>query len=53
MTQWIATEVDHHNNVGSAIQQYKAQGWKLHTYTTAGSEGTWGSVKHYLLFSKD
>lgn len=48
-------QVDHHEKVGLIIQEANKDGWRLHTYTTAGPDGSWSgyAINHYLLFEKD
>ncbi len=51
MKEWRCIQVGHHENVGRAIEDWEKQGWRLHTYTTAGmGEGFNKIVNHYLLF---
>jgi hypothetical protein len=53
MKQYRCIQVDHHDSVGKAIEEWESQGWQLHTYNTAGmGEGFNKSVNHYLLFVK-
>jgi hypothetical protein len=45
--------VGHHDSIGGVIQQWEQNGWKLHTYCTAGMGGSLNyTVNHYLLFSR-
>jgi hypothetical protein len=54
LKEWRCILVGHHDNVGQAIIDWEQQGWKLHTYSTAGMGGTWNyTVNHYLLFERD
>jgi hypothetical protein len=55
MKQWIYMQVDHHEKVGPPIQGASKDGWRLHTYTTAGPGNSWSgsTVNHYLLFEKE
>jgi hypothetical protein len=49
--EWRCIVVSHHDNVGRAITDWEAQGWRLHTYNTAGMGGAYNfTVNHYLLF---
>jgi hypothetical protein len=43
--------VGHHDNVGTVIMEWEQNGWTLHTYSTAGMDGSLNyTVNHYLLF---
>ena len=51
MKEWRCILVGHHDEVGGVIAAWEAQGWRLHTYNTAGMGGTYNyTVNHYLLF---
>jgi hypothetical protein len=51
MKEWRCIQVGHHDEVGPAIAQWEAAGWRLHTYNSAGLGQGWGAqVNHYLLF---
>ena len=47
--EYECVQLNHHNKVANKIQEYLMNGWRLHTYQTAGI-GT--DIKHYLLFEK-
>jgi hypothetical protein len=47
MKEYECVQVTHHKDVAPMIRM--ENGWHLHTYQTAGSQGT---VNHYLLFEK-
>ena len=36
MKEWECVEVKHHKDVGKTIEEYQREGWRLHTYQTAG-----------------
>jgi hypothetical protein len=49
--EWRCIVVGHHDNVGNAIMEWEQQGWRLHTYSSAGMGGSLNyTVNHYLLF---
>jgi hypothetical protein len=52
MKEWRCILINHHDDVGKAISAWEAQGWRLHTYNTAGmgSGPLDKTVNHYLLF---
>jgi len=51
MKEWRCIQVGHHDEIGRVITNWEAQGWRLHTYNTAGfGEGLSSKVNHYLLF---
>ena len=51
LREWRCVEVGHHENVGGVIEEWESQGWRLHSYTTAGMGGALNcTVNHYLLF---
>ncbi|HEX9862818.1 MAG TPA: hypothetical protein VGB11_06000 [Candidatus Bathyarchaeia archaeon] len=53
MKEWRCVLVGHHDDVGKTIQEWEKQGWRLHTYATAGTVGTVVYiVNHYLLFER-
>ena len=47
MKEWECVEVEHHKDVGEAIERWQENGWHLHAYQATGRD-VW--VKHYLLF---
>jgi hypothetical protein len=49
MKEYECVQVNHHKNVGKAIQEWQEKGWRLHSYAVAGSPT---AVNHYLLFEK-
>ena len=51
LKDWKCIQVGHHDEVGPAIQEWEAAGWRLHTYTATGL-GSYRNVNHYLLFTK-
>ncbi|MEO9295205.1 MAG: hypothetical protein ABI347_06365 [Nitrososphaera sp.] len=55
MKRWHCVQVDHHERIGGTVEEFGKQGWRLHTYTTAGPSSTFMgyTVNHYLLFEKD
>ncbi len=54
MKEWQCVQVDSHRDVGKTIEQWQRNGWRLHTYQTAGmGAGPMAyKVNHYLLFEK-
>jgi hypothetical protein len=48
LKNWACVQVNHHNDVGSKIEEWERNGWHLHTYTCAQLRGS--TVNHYLLF---
>ncbi|MCW4029654.1 MAG: hypothetical protein NWE92_08415 [Candidatus Bathyarchaeota archaeon] len=51
MKEWRCIMVEHHDTVGPAIIEWEKQGWRIHTYSTAGLVGALNyTVNHYLLF---
>ncbi len=51
MKEWTCIVVGHHNQVGRVIMDFEQQGWRLHSYSTAGMGGSLNyTVNHYLLF---
>jgi hypothetical protein len=53
MKEWIYILIGHHDNVGRAIMEWEKQGWRLHSYNTAGMGGTYNyTLNHYLLFER-
>ena len=55
MKEYECVEVKHYNDVGKTIAEYLKNGWRLHTYQTAGLSGgpVLSFVNHYLLFERD
>ncbi len=54
LKEWKCVLVGHHENIGKVIEEWEKQGWRLHTYQTAGMGGAINyTVNHYLLFEKD
>ena len=55
LKNYECVEVKHHKDVGKKIEEYERNGWRLHTYQTAGMGAGPMSyiVNHYLLFEKD
>lgn len=49
LKEYECVQVTHHKDVSGAIEEWQGKGWRLHTYSPAG---TAGEVKHYLLFEK-
>ena len=54
LKEYECVEVKHHNDVGRTIKEWQKNGWRLHTYQTAGMGAGPMSyeVNHYLLFEK-
>jgi len=53
LKEWECVQVKDHKDVGKTIGEWQRNGWRLHTYQTAGSAGPMSSfVNHYLLFEK-
>jgi len=49
--EWRCIVVGHHDSVGEVVMDWEKNGWKLHTYSTAGMGGSLNyTVNHYLLF---
>jgi len=55
LKEYECVEVKHHKDVSKVIEEYQSNGWRLHTYQTAGmGAGPMSySVNHYLLFERD
>ena len=49
MTEWMCTRVKHHRELGSTIEAWQRNGWRLHTYQATGRD-IW--ISHYLLFER-
>jgi hypothetical protein len=54
LKEYECVEVQHHKDVGRTIKEWQKNGWRLHTYQTAGMGAGPMSyeVHHYLLFEK-
>jgi len=54
LKEWKCVQVKDHNDVGRTIDEWQKNGWRLHTYQTAGmGAGPMAyKVNHYLLFEK-
>jgi hypothetical protein len=54
LKDYECVEVKHHKDIGKTIEEYERNGWRLHTYQTAGMGAGPMSyiVNHYLLFEK-
>jgi len=54
LKEYECVEVKHHKDVGRTIKEWQKNGWRLHTYQTAGMGAGPMSyvVNHYLLFEK-
>ena len=54
MKEWACVEVKHHKDIGKTIEEWQKNGWRLHTYQTAGmGAGPMAyNVNHYLLFER-
>ena len=54
LKEWKCVEVKHHKDIGKTIEERQKNGWRLHTYQTAGmGAGPMAyNVNHYLLFEK-
>jgi hypothetical protein len=53
LKEWECVQVKDHRDVGKTIGEWQRNGWRLHTYETAGSAGPMSSfAAHYLLFEK-
>jgi len=54
LKDWECVEIKHHEDVGKTIKEREKSGWRLHTYSTAGSAGPLSYfVIHYLLFERE
>jgi hypothetical protein len=55
LKEYKCVKVEHHKDVNKAIERFQTNGWRLHTYQTAGmGAGPMAyKVNHYLLFEKD
>ena len=54
LKDWECVEVKHNKDVGKTIKEWEKNGWRLHTYSTAGSVGPFSDfVCHYLLFERE
>lgn len=55
MKECVCVEVKNHKDIGKVIEQHQSDGWRLHTYQTAGmGSGPMSyNVKHYLLFERE
>ena len=54
MKEYECVQVKSHKEVGNTIEKWQKNGWRLHTYQTAGmGAGPMSyTVNHYLLFEK-
>jgi len=54
LKEWECVQVKDHRDVGKTIGEWQRNGWRLHTYQTAGmGAGPMSyTVNHYLLFEK-
>jgi hypothetical protein len=54
LKEYECVEVNSHKEVGKTIEQWQKNGWRLHSYQTAGmGAGPMAyKVNHYLLFEK-
>jgi hypothetical protein len=54
MKEWHCIQLDHHEKIGPTIERFGKEGWRVHTYTTAGPSQTFMGYKvnHYLLFER-
>jgi len=50
LKEWQCVQVNHHNGVGSKVEEWERNGWRLHTYPCAQLRGS--EINHYLLFEK-
>ncbi len=55
MKKFECMEVKHYKDVGKAIEEYQRDGWRLHSYQTAGMGAGPMAYKviHYLLFERE
>jgi len=54
LKDWECVEVKHHKDVGKTIKEWEKNGWRLHSYSTAGSAGAMTQfIMHYLLFERE
>jgi hypothetical protein len=55
LKKYECVEVKHHRDVAKTIEEWERNGWRLHSYQTAGMGAgpTWYAVNHYLLFERD
>jgi hypothetical protein len=55
LKDWECVEVKHNKDVGKTIKEWEKNGWRLHTYSTAGMGAGPMSyiVHHYLLFERE
>ena len=54
LKEWECIQVKSHKDVGKTIVEWQKNGWRLHTYQTAGmGAGPMAyNVNHYLLFER-
>jgi len=54
LKEYECVKVEHHKDVSKTIEGFQRNGWRLHTYQTAGmGAGPMAyTVYHYLLFEK-
>ncbi len=54
LKEYKCVEIKHHKDIGKTIAEYQRNGWRLHTYQTAGmGAGPMAyNVNHYLLFER-
>ena len=53
MIEYRCIEVHDHKDIGNKIDEEQQNGWRLHTYSCAGSAGLASAfVRHYLLFER-
>jgi hypothetical protein len=50
--QYKCVQVDHHNKIPQAINEYLSAGWVVHSYQAVCLSMT-TNVRHYLLLEKD
>ena len=55
MKEWECVQIKSHKDVGRTIEKWQKNGWRLHSYQTAGmGAGPMSyTVNHYLLFERE
>jgi len=50
LKEWTCVQVNHHREIGKAIENHQKDGWSIHTYQTVGTPTM---ANHYLLFERE
>ena len=49
LNEYMCVQVGHHKDIGTTIEEFQRNGWRLHTYQVTGRD-IW--ITHYLLFER-